>query len=89
MSKTRVPVVTGECFLFLVGRSPLAWLASGLQLGNLWIVGILGKLTLFIIFIPECLKSAHSSPATVGLLGEGLKWMGLAPPPGAYSKDVY
>ena len=61
-----------------MGKLPLAWLPSGLRLGNLWIVGILGKLKLSMNFIPERLKAARNVPERVGLWGEGLKWIVLA-----------
>lgn len=70
--------LTGKCYLCLVGKSPLAWLPSGLRLGNLWIVRILGKPKLSMNFIPEHLKTACNMPERVGLLGEGLKWIVFA-----------
>lgn len=69
--KTRMPVLTSQCLLFLVGKSPLAWLAPRLQLGisGLWEFSLENLHCLRFLF-----QNVWSVPTTSqkvwGLLGE-------------------
>lgn len=78
--KARVPVLTGQVRKVLVasGKVTFSMVKPWTATRDLWPVGILfGKVSLFIFFIPEYLKSADNLPERVGLSGESPKWSTL------------